>query len=414
MDLSSQDLRDRVAAWDASGDPRHLWPDHGHDDLERAHRLIAAVSTYVLSGSGVPPNVCAGDEKEARAIGIAAYQSGLGPLLGYWIERGVIEADPRVSALLAIHLAHGRKWAATFTTALGKILAAFDDVNVVPTVLKGTFTSRHYFPEPGTRPMADIDLLVDPSDVPAAQNALSVAGLSRFAVCPNRESQWCVTGTAREVHSVDLDHELNPWAVDLHTTIDKRYFRGLWARFGDLPVTHVTPITLEGLPARVFREPLLAAHLAQHASRGIHLLQLIRLVELILVLKRDVTSGVLKWDALAALLADTGLGRFVFPAMELAARLAPEVVDDDFRRELAGYATPRTRRTVDYLARSGMRFGRSRSLDEMLMWARGPGELSRNLVELVWPGRGPWRSRVRALRRRINILRRGRIRFGNG
>lgn len=409
MNSSSQDLRDRVAAWDASGDPRHLWPDHGHDDLPRAHRLIAAVAGYVLSGSGVPPNVCVGDEKEARAIGIAAYQSGLGPLLGYWIERGVIEADPQVSSLLAMHLAHGRKRAATFTTALGKILAAFDDVNVVPTVLKGAFTSRHYFPEPGTRPMADIDLLVHPSDVPAAQNALSTAGLSCFAKSPHGESQWGVPGASREVHSLELDHELNPWAIDLHATIDRRYFRRLWARFGEFPHTSCTQLDLDGFRARVFAQPLLAAHLAQHASRGIHLFRLIRLIELILVLEQDVASGALKWDALATMLADTHLGRFVFPSIELAARLAPGVVDQDFRRELAGYATPRMQRTVDYLARSGMSFGRRRSLDEMLMWASGLAELSRNVGELVWPGGIPWRSRVRALRRRINILRRGRI-----
>jgi hypothetical protein len=198
---------------------------------------------------------------------------------------------------------------------------------------------------------------------------------------------------------VELDHELNPWAVDLHTTIDRRYFRGLWARFGEFPHTSCTQLDLDGLPARVFAQPLLATHLAQHASRGIHLFQLIRLIELILVLEQDVASGALKWEALAALLADTGL------------RLAPEVVDEGFRLELAAHATPRMQRTVDYLAKSGMWFGSRRSLDEMLMWACGPGELSRNLGELVWPGGVPWRSRARALRRRISILTRGRIRW---
>jgi hypothetical protein len=411
VNSSSQGLRDHVAAWDASGDPLDLWPDLDHDDLQRAHRLIATVSGHAISGSGVPPDLHVDREQGVRATGIAAFQSGVGPLLGYWIERGVVGADPQLSSPLARHLAHGRKRAATFTTALGKILAAFDEVRVVPTVLKGTLTSRRYFPEPGTRPMADIDLLVAPSDITAAQNALSAAGLSRFAVSPNGESQWCVTGTVREVHSVELDHELNPWAVDLHTTIDRRYFRGLWARFADFPFTQASPTTLEGFPARVLGQPLLAAHLAQHASRGIHLFQLIRLIELILVLEQDVASGALKWEALAALLADTGLSRFVFPAFELAARLAPEVVDEGFRLELAAHATPRMQRTVDYLAKSGMWFGSRRSLDEMLMWACGPGELSRNLGELVWPGGVPWRSRARALRRRISILTRGRIRW---
>lgn len=398
-----------LAAWDASGDPALLWPDLDQQDLEQAHRRIANVTGHVLSGSNARPSLDVIGAKEASAIGIAAFQSGLGPLLGYWIEHGVAGADPQVSSVLAQHLAHGRKRAATFTMALGKILAAFDEVRVVPIALKGALTSRRYFPEPGTRPMADIDLLVAPEDLPAAQKALTAAGLSCFAKSLHGESQWGVPGASREVHSVELDHALNPWAVDLHTTIDRRYFRGLWARFGDLPHTLCTQWDLDGFPARVFAQPLLAAHLAQHASRGIHLFRLIRLIELILVLEEDVASGALKWDALATMLADTRLGRFVFPAIELAARLAPGVVDQDFRRELAGYATPRMQRTVDYLARSGMSFGRRRSLDEMLMWASGLAELSRNVGELVWPGGVPWRSRVRSLRRRINILRRGRI-----
>ena len=47
-------------------------------------------------------------EGNAEAIGVACYTSGVGPLLGFWLEQGGIAASPQVSAVLERHLRHNR------------------------------------------------------------------------------------------------------------------------------------------------------------------------------------------------------------------------------------------------------------------------------------------------------------------
>jgi hypothetical protein len=80
-------------------------------------------------------------------------------------------------------------------------------------------------------------------------------------------------------------------------------------------------------PVRVLRQPLLLAYLAVHASSHFYSIMQIRLVELILVARKDFAGRPDLWRALDELVERTGTGRFVFPALDLAERLVPGTID---------------------------------------------------------------------------------------
>lgn len=180
-----------------------------------------------------------------------------------------------------------------------------------------------------------------------------------------------------------MDHADNPWFVDLHVRLERWYFRGLRAGFGSPTQDHLTPWTFHGRPVCVLAQPLLTAFLALHASYGMRDFCPLRAVELVLVMRRDAGRGALRWDALAELLDRTATTRFVYPALELAERWVPGTLDPGLRQRLQRAATPRMRRVVDQVEAHGMRLA-FRSLDDKLMWARGPLEWLGNLSDLVW------------------------------
>jgi hypothetical protein len=377
-------IASRLAARRESGVSAVLWPDVSREDWQAAHRRIVEATGAVLNRSAPCSKLKASDDVAVTAAGIAAFVSGMGPLLGYWIEDGVIEADQGLSALLAKHLEHGRGRAKMLHEQLVRILHALNERGVAPTILKGTFTSRHYFPEVGTRPTADIDLLVSPGQLSSGQDALKELGLVELRR-GQTQSEWGLPGTSHAVQSLEFEHRSNPWVVDLHNSVDKQYFRGLRAGFGDLPCKDTHPWEVDGHRARLLAQPLFVAHLALHASVRIRQVRLVHLVELVFVIRNDTAAGILSWDALAGLLADTGTARFVYPALELAERLGPGTIDADFRREIAEASTARMRRVVDGVHTFPVDGFFRRSLDEKLMWAAGPLQLTASLVDLIWP-----------------------------
>jgi hypothetical protein len=379
-----RDIDERLTSWRERGDPQQLWPHVSAAQRQQAHQSIAAASRAVLSGSA-GARLDAHDTQPVQAIGIAAYAAGMGPLLGFWVEQGMLGADAGTASLLALHLEHGKRRAVMLGTALDRVLEACQAWRVTPTVLKGAHTAREYFPHPGTRPSADIDLLVHPRELNTVRAALHDAGYfeSRRTERPMR-SEWTSRGSSQQVQSLDLEHADNPWSLDLHTALERSYFRGLSGGFGASAFDLSSAYAVDGRAARVLAQPMLTAYLALNASYGIDELRLIRIVELVFVIRRDVGTGVLHWDALTRLFTETGTARFVFPALELTERLVPGTVPAELREWLAQAATGRMRRVVAEADAHGMHLPR-RSFEEKLMWARGPAELARNVMDMFLP-----------------------------
>jgi hypothetical protein len=192
------------------------------------------------------------------------------------------------------------------------------------------------------------------------------------------------------VHSLELDHADDPFSIDLHTRLERWYFRGLRRDLGDQLFERTSPVRLANAgaghpPLRGLAQPYLAAFLALHAGYVPGRLRLVALVELVLVLRGDVNAGALMWDELADLFRRTGTGRFVHPALALVEDLAPGTVEPGLLLDLERRATVRTQRVLDALRAGDFAPLTRPSLDAKLMWARGPRELLLNVSELVFP-----------------------------
>jgi hypothetical protein len=400
---------ERIRRWKRTLDPQDMWPETTNDQRLRAYREIFAATSRVLAGQKASLSLATTDD--VRAAGIVAFVSGMGPVLGRWVEGGQLGASQPMAALLADHLAHGRRRAEEMTVRLTRLTEAMAKQGIVPTILKGTYTSRRYFEEPGLRPAADIDVLVANEEFAGACEALRSMGLQSLAghAMPYRE-EW---GPIEDpiVHSAEMTHVDNPWSVDLHRSLDREYFPGLIAGFGYPDNSLLEPWSGPFGSVRVLREPLLSAHLAVHTSADFPNLHLIRVVELILVLRAGLASGRITWEALMDLLRRTRTRRFAYPAFGLAARLAPEFVSTAFLEELAGSATPRMRRTLPDAAVVPPQHFAQPSLEMRLAWAKGPFQIASNILSWIYPTGAEVSAltRLRIFRRRLGLVLRGRV-----
>jgi len=380
-------LTDRVARLQLSLDPRVLWPDIRRASLDAELREIVRVTREVLGGRKASLRATAAGDTP-KALGVAAFISGMGPLLAHWIERGLLGAGFEQRALLARHYDHGRRRQARLEEQLAGVLDALRTHHVTPIVLKGMATAGRYFPAPGTRTIGDIDVLVRPREHDRARRALTDARYVevRHTVRASR-ADWVREGEEQRVRSLELAHVGNPWTIDLHVALERHYHRGLTASLGARAFDAV-PLEVAGRQAFGLAQPVLTAWLAIHSGYGLDHLQLVRLVELVLIIRKDVAAGSLSWDGLTALLDETHTTRFAYPGLALAERLAPGTVPPAVIEGGAGAASARARRVVAGLAASGTYRLGHRSLDEKLMWARGPIELLLAVSELAWPGDG--------------------------
>lgn len=396
LDTSAEDIAARFRWARENGHPGYVWPNVPVGRWLACGREIERVTRLRLQDENALPRIELPPGAAPETFGVAAFSSGMGPLLGHWIEAGALRASPDLADLLALHLAHGRRRARRQQGSLREALDALAGADVIATVVKGAHTAAVYFPEPGARPAADVDLIVDRRDVPAAESALAAAGFTRG---PRQarpyKCDWIPADAPRTLTSLDVAHGDAPFAIELHDSLERVFF-------GVRRVAYVLASGSTAAPdihphARSLAQPLLTAFLATHASEELHQLQLLRLFELARVIRMDVASGALAWRELRALLEMEDVLRFTYPAFALVERLAPGTVDADFLALTAAAATPRMRRLVAAVSPAGALRPDRVSLEERFLWAHGPVETLRRAAYLLWPAHAA-RS-VRPLRR---------------
>jgi hypothetical protein len=389
-------------------DPAILWPDVSAAQLMAAHQEILEAVRAVLAGRrGI---LTPRDGPDARAVGIAAFVNVIGPLLGWWIEQGRVEASPALAQLLKEHLSQSREREQIMRPRVASVIKALADRGVTPTVLKGAYTARRYFEDPGARATADIDLLFTRSQSKPVEEALRSLGLVAlsFHTLPDRQ-EWGMKGA--EVQSVELTHRENPWGVDVHYSLDREYSKGLVRGLGVPDPSWLEPWEAPGGMVTVLRQPWLGASLALNACADFPYTPLGKLVELIQVLTADLATGRLTWSSLDQVLSRHRVRRFAYPAFALAAQLAPELIDRAFLQTLSEEATARMRTLVaDSLDAPWVHFERL-SFQARLVWVRGPRQFLLNLFEWIYPHGpavdGPTRFRIWG--RRLSLLFRGRV-----
>jgi hypothetical protein len=354
------------------------------------------------------------DHADARALGIAAFTSGMGPLLGYWIECGLLNGQPDVDAVLRVQLQHSRRRAERMQLATMTALDLLGEAGCEPILVKSAHTSLALFEEPGLRPAADIDLVVESTRYAQAEEALAHAGYRLVKRRRNpRKSDWAPPGAPSSLRSLDFTHEANPFTLELHGSLDREFYGVRTLRFGFIAHLGVVPAPDIHPRARVLAQPLLATYLAAHASEELHQLQLIRLVELALLIRRDVAAGVLDWRELDSLLANRAAHRFTFPAVALVERLAPGTIDPWFLARISSSASERMKGVLGRMTPATAQRLDELSLDERFLWTEGSVEIVRRLLHLFRPPHDG-RSLLRYWADRLTRLVRGRVSLRRG
>ncbi|MCH7565471.1 MAG: nucleotidyltransferase family protein [Gemmatimonadetes bacterium] len=409
LDLSADEIARRFRWAREQGHPAYLWPDLPFDVWRACLREIEHTTRAVLRGSAdaslrIPIGAT------PKAMGIAGFTSGLGPLLGYWCADGQIQTDAGTRAIFDLHLQHGRVRSERLLEELERVVALLDAEDVAVTLTKGAHTAWAFFPDAGTRPMADLDLIVTPDRLDDATRLLTEAGYHKLRreARPYR-SNWRPPGAPTGLRSIDLTHLNNIYTVDLHTSLDRNFFGVRTLSFGSLTSipTEAAGHVSNGL---VLPQPYLVAVLAAHASEGLHNLTMLRLVELVLVIRTDLQDDS-AWAGLAELIERLDAGRLIYPAFALVEKLVPRTVQGAFLETLGHAAPPRMRRILETLEPHAAQQVERLSMDERFMWGSSIIDHLRRVLHMLWPA--PASRSLRDFRRiyaeRLYRLSRGRV-----
>jgi len=412
LELEPAEVRARLRWARRQGHPRYLWPDVPVAEWRSALRELESVVAAVLRGD--PARIGCG-AAGVRALGVAGFTSGVGPLVGRWVEEGRVDAPDPLAELYRLHLWHGRERAARQARDLERVIRALSAEGIQPLVVKSAHIAREYYPDAGARPAVDVDVVVPAARFTAAERALRTAGYL-LAVRQHRppKSDWLPPGVEAYPRSLELLHAGSQYGVDLQASLDRNFFG----------VRTVRPAAVESAPhrrargllgsARVLDQPVLLAYQALHASEGLHATTLIRLVDLVLIARRDTETGRLDWDALGALLERSGGERFAYPALALVERLAPGTIPCTVLGRLERAAPRRMRTVVAAVSPATAQRPDSLSVRERFMWCATPGDHLRRLVHMLVPapaGRSVRRLAGHYVERAYRIVR-GRVRLG--
>ncbi len=380
-DLDPEEVRARVAWARKRGLPRCIWPVISPLHWRAALSQISRTLTHILTDRR-------GDvllDADPRVLSLAAYTSGTGPLLGYFVERGNLLA-PAVSDMLAVHLSHNRKRMEMLrheAIAATRLLA---DEGIVALVPKGMHTAFAYFPEPGCRPVSDIDLIVKPEELSRAEAIFRLHGyVSRPMSQVPYQCDWTRAGGRTAPHSLLHVHADDPWSIDLQTTID-RHLRNVAVvrldRFVSGDRLAMWPLADT---ARVPKQPLLLVVLAAHASQHLINLSLGRIVELALVARRDQASGALDWDAFIRMAREIG-PRYLYPAIFACERLVPGTIPSPVLKACEADAPVELRRLLAKRDVALLQPLDHHSFEERYMWFGGWWNRLRRVARELDPG----------------------------
>jgi hypothetical protein len=406
-DAPLDELRRRDDAWHSTHRAEALWPGLDATMIQAAADAIGAAVASVLRGEPTRLELAATPdaERSARALGVAGLLTGVGPLLGAWLERGALDAAPACARLFERHLAHARARESRIRALAIPVLASMERAGLEPGVIKGFHTAHAYFPEPGARPFNDVDVVVPPGAIGEAERLLRESGFvpERRVGTDVYKREWLPPGDEGGVWSYELWHARSRWKLDLHDGLN---FAAVMQNVRAPQAPRFTEtLVIDGVTLRVADPNELIALLAAHASTELYSQRLVRLVELVLVVRCAAALGTLDWDAVESSLAERGSLRFAYPMLALAERLAPNTVDAALLARLSGATTARARAITRTLSPTAPLLDQHFTLRGRLIWASDLRETIRRLWLMVAPldGASP-RRQLRTYRHRAMRL----------
>ena len=408
--MDSTELEKRSRRWLVTSDPASLWPGVEVGALRRAAVEIEECTRRILDGRAA--SLGRADGSDARVVGIAALVTGMGPLLGYWLEHGQLDVAEPLGRVLRRHLAHGRARIARIRREVTPVLEALVAAGTEPGILKGYYTTHVYFPEPGLRPLADVDVYVEAAHAERAARTLGEAGFTPAHSAALFKEDWYPPGGPGRIRSFEMWDARSPWKLELHAALDF----GPVIRHGvHLDVVDPVPERWDalGVPLRVARQPMLFVTAAVHMSSELANARLLRLVELVLMTRRDVPSGALDWSAVEEILERTGATRFTHPALALVDQLAPGTVPSRLRERARQRSSRIARAVVRTMTPATPIIADHVSFAERVMWEPGMLGVIRRVLEMFLPPpRVPVRELPRIYAGRVWRICVGRIGWG--
>jgi hypothetical protein len=369
FDLSVETVRGRFAWAERRGERRWLWPDVAVADWRTALDRIEDVLRERLAGYAIAALDC-----EPAALGIAAYTSGTGPLLGHWLERGLITAPADCAQVLAYQLRHNRLRMERLTKRAQTLVGRLARAGIAVTVIKGMHTAHAYFPEAGARPVSDIDFVIAPVDRLAAGTILAQSDYLRgrcFAGPPAQE-EWRPAGQRDTPRTLAFVHFDDPWTVDLQTSHDRRFGPGRTAHVdAALPARDLPPWPC-ARGARVLPQPWLLLSLVLHTGANWETFSMIRLAELAMVVRSDTSAGRLDWDAFTGAVEQVDGAALVYPALHHTEGLAPGSVPMAILARFRACTPRSTREVIEGLRPATAQRLLSLRRGEKFVWAPTP------------------------------------------
>jgi hypothetical protein len=406
-EISPEQFEQRRAGARSHGYAMWLWPDVETGRWRSALKEIVSVTRSVLAGDSGGHLAC----DDARAMSIAAYTSGMGPLLGSWIESGRIGASVEIAEMLQLHLAHNRRRMTRLTAILRDTVEQLSNGNVSPLLLKGMDTASRYFPEPGVRPLSDIDMYIPINIISQAEQILSRLKYQR---APRTRApyacDWIDPHVSASPRTLTMVHEDDPWSIDILGSLDKRVPTGARISF-DSPLARARLTELPEIGrAHVMPQPLLTLYLAVHFSQTLLNATILRALELVLVIRRDVRLGTLDWEDLVRDAKEMGGLRFIYPALVFVEQLAPGAIPSGVMTAAATDASKNSRRILAGLTLAEAQPLDRHSIRERFMWAADWQDYLVQIgSELTIDGRGvPLNAAVYSIGTKLWALRRRR------
>jgi hypothetical protein len=132
--------------------------------------------------------------------------------------------------------------------------------------------------------------------------------------------------------------------------------------------------------ARALEQPLLTLLLAAHAAHGLYNSTLLRICELILVIRKDVDAGALGWDSLLAGADRIGGARYAYPALFFCEKLVSGTVPEKVLAHCRADAPENLRALLPTLDIADLQPLGRHSLRERFLWAGTWGERFRQLA----------------------------------
>lgn len=143
-------------------------------------------------------------------LAVAAEKHGLGPLVYTHLKAAGVHPPRRAQQLLqGLYLRH-RRAGQIRANVLPEILLAFRRANINVLLLKGVALAHAVYPQPGLRPMRDVDLLVKKEDMWQAQHVLTELGFDAPAKFPvNKTSHHHLASATKQVDGLSISVEIH-------------------------------------------------------------------------------------------------------------------------------------------------------------------------------------------------------------